>query len=79
MRTDGIATRAFIGFLAALFGLLSIGSLYICLRNRDVPRTDYDAAYTSNNDLTQLNPYGGNIHEEDDDNEEYELKEVTII
>lgn len=79
LRTNGVATKTFIGFLCILLLNTLVFSIYACHRkNRGVERSAYETAAVHD---VHANPYGDDhdSDDSDDSDDEYELKEVTII
>jgi hypothetical protein len=75
LQTNGIATRAFVGFVIVLLLSILISSLAFCCCKKNNKNSVYESAAFSE---THANPYG-DINNDEEENEEYEFKEVTII
>lgn len=79
LRTDGIATKAFVGFMTTLIAILSFAGIFYWMKTK---RNNMSAYETAANHDVHANPYGDDNDDDssdDDDDDEYELKEVTII
>jgi len=77
LRTNGVATKAFIGFLSILLLNTVVFSIYACTRKSRMERNAYESA--ADHEMI-ANPYGDEHDDSSDsDDDEYELKEVTII
>lgn len=78
LRTDGIATKLFVGFIGTVIGIILITLGYWLYKGRSNDRNMYETAYAHE---MHANPYGDehdDSSDDDEDEEEYELKEVRI-
>jgi hypothetical protein len=79
LRTDGIATKLFVGFIGTVIGIILITLGYWLYKGRSNDRNMYETAYPHE---MHANPYGDehddSSDDDDEDEDEYELKEVRI-
>jgi len=75
LKTNGVATTIFIGFMVGLIFVIVIVGVVVCVRRRSNGTAAYHNAPIHE---THANPYGDE-NVSDDEEDEYELKEVTII
>ncbi len=73
LQTNGIATEVFVAFVVGLIALLLTVGVCFCVRTGKNRSGTYATTAVRE---THVNPYGDEEEEEED---EYELKEVTII